>query len=59
MSGELDINDVSEILAEQVIDDDTQLGGLETAFSLGNISPLLNGGQDGGIGAGTPDTPLL
>jgi hypothetical protein len=59
MSGKFNINDVREVFVEQIIDYNTQLGGFEAAVSLGDISPLLNGGQDGGIGAGTPDAPLF
>ena len=55
----IDVNDIIEVLTKQVIDHKTQLGRLKDAFSLGNILPLLNGRQDGGIGAGTPDTPLF
>ena len=33
--------------------------GWKLPLSLGHVLPLLDGGEDGGIGAGTPDAPLL
>ncbi|MBA7711027.1 hypothetical protein ES703_119977 [subsurface metagenome] len=58
-NGELDVNDVGKVFNQQVIDHASQFRGLKPPFGFSNIFPLLNGGEDGGIGAGASDTPLL
>ncbi len=58
-SGEVNINDAREIPGKQVINHNAQLCRLKAAVGFYNVFTLLDCGQDGGIGAGTPDTPLL
>lgn len=56
---ESDIDDFGEVLLEHIGHDEPQFQGLEMAAALAHITPLLNGGKDGGIGAGASNAILL
>ena len=55
VGGEFQIHDVLKILFQQIIDQDPQFGWIELFVFRGHVITLLNGIDDGGIGAGTSD----
>ena len=52
---ELDVEDIPEILHQEVIDQTTQVGGKKPAFFLGDIFPLLDIVENGGVGRRAAD----
>ncbi len=55
VGGELDLENVGELLGKYLVDHHPQLGGLQRAALLGGVLPVDDGADDDGVGRGPAD----
>ena len=57
--GEFEFHQIGEVFDQIIIDEQSQIGGNKFSLVFDDIHSPLNSGNDGGVGAGTADTPCF